>query len=373
MFLAELYNENYNLQYIYDLVGREMPTDIRLARLGAVEITFQYKLLNSIERELLKAKGHEFKAAAKIHFSLYEIMDSILNQDEMFAMKKDLSRYAKKLNKENNAIYLSKAALIIDDYYEIKKLGEGSFGVVYLALDGKTGNKVVVKKIKRVLGTEMEEYKSLIDLKSECSKYFTCVLDFIEQTDYFFIIMEYNQGYVTLADSVSEINKAFKDNITSDLVIVDKIIYNLCQAVKYMHGKAIAHNDIKPDNIMVNLETGNIKFIDFGLSCHNRECEINIGGNAGGTLPYFDPYQYNHAGRAYISSIDRAAGDIWSVGITIYVLVLGRPPMYSYSNMADYFESYTYARDPNRDKINAYLALLPHRPNLDVILNKRIL
>lgn len=69
------------------------------------------------------------------------------------------------------------------------------------------------------------------------------------------------------------------------------IIFNLISAVKWLHSKGIIHNDLKPDNIMIekNLD---IKIIDFGFSIKKKNGQ-HFQKNSKGTPLYLAPEKIN--------------------------------------------------------------------------------
>jgi len=93
------------------------------------------------------------------------------------------------------------------------------------------------------------------------------------------------------------------------------ILRNIYTAIKKLHSIDIAHLDIKPENILVNPETGDIKIIDFGFSCNNAHviCEKKIFG----TLFYMDCRLFHkiHSNDRDITIIDYKKADIWAFGI----------------------------------------------------------
>src|SRR3990167_1713236 len=148
----------------------------------------------------------------------------------------------------------------IKGYTALKELGRGGFGVAVLAV--KDGKKYVVKKIKYT-GNEYEEYLRMIDVKDKCQDYFVCVDDYMEYGGFSYIVMEYIDGYDILTN-------VLKTNLP--IKITNNIILNICKAIKVKHRKDFAHNDLKPDKIKVEPNTGNVRLIDFGLACKKDKC-----------------------------------------------------------------------------------------------------
>ena len=88
-----------------------------------------------------------------------------------------------------------------------------------------------------------------------------------------------------------------------------KVIKEIVQGVKYLHGKHIVHRDIKPKNILFSLETNTIKLADFGLSClENSQSRIS---SSKGTYLYLDPH----------GESDSKTVDIYSIGVVITELL----------------------------------------------------
>lgn len=112
------------------------------------------------------------------------------------------------------------------------------------------------------------------------------------------IIMEWIDG-CRLEDMISE------GNISGELA--QKIIYEICDALDYMHRKQVVHRDLKPENILVTYNGQNVKIIDFGLSDADS---FNSFKSPAGTRIYASPELL--AGE----TID-GRSDIWSLGMII--------------------------------------------------------
>jgi serine/threonine protein kinase len=101
----------------------------------------------------------------------------------------------------------------------------------------------------------------------------------------------------------------------------------VCQAIQHAHQKGIIHRDIKPSNILVMQFDGRpmSKVIDFGIAKATQQLTdklpVTIAGQFLGTPTYMSPEQVG----ADSQSID-ARSDIYSLGVLLCELLVGRPP-----------------------------------------------
>jgi len=100
----------------------------------------------------------------------------------------------------------------------------------------------------------------------------------------------------------------------------------LASGLASIHSKGIVHKDVKPDNIIYNNSTNELKFIDFGISSFllKDNEKQNISDKLEGTLSYISPEQTGRMNR----SIDHRT-DIYSLGITLYKILTNRLPFSS--------------------------------------------
>jgi len=99
----------------------------------------------------------------------------------------------------------------------------------------------------------------------------------------------------------------------------NEVIHKLCAAVFYIHSYGIAHRDLKPENILMtdNTEEADIRVLDFGLSKiigPTQHCTEPYG-----TLSYVAP-------EVLLEKPYTKAVDMWSIGITAYLLLSGCLP-----------------------------------------------
>ncbi len=102
-----------------------------------------------------------------------------------------------------------------------------------------------------------------------------------------------------------------------------KIALQIVDALARIHQHHIVHKDIKPQNIIVNLNSNQVKISDFGLAAF-LPYESQIVSNSNrieGSLPYLSPEQTGRMNRG----IDRRS-DLYSLGITFYEMLTGQLP-----------------------------------------------
>ena len=115
----------------------------------------------------------------------------------------------------------------------------------------------------------------------------------------------------------------------------DKIIDDILAATKYLHRRGITHNDLKPQNIIVN-SNGHARIVDFGLSSTDDSIYSGvIGGSNGFTAPEVLEHGKPAGPRSDIYSIGQLIGVISSRYSKIVKRCTAREPMARYGNIAE--------------------------------------
>lgn len=239
----------------------------------------------------------------------------------------------------------------MDRYEVLKFVGRGAFGSVYKVYDNKEKHLVAVKRVLKKDKDAINEVKILKMLKGICRDYFVCYYDYMETKNYLIIVMEWLGGYVPLSKV-----QTIKDYC--------KLYANLANGLKLLHEEDIAHEDVKSDNIMVNPNTMDIKYIDFGLSCYDDNCLSGVSG----TPLYVDPKLVKTDKKSRSFELYTQA-DLWSLGIVFYKLITNIYPMQRYKTIQEYYSKYDYKLDPLRGEINKFLSDLDCGISLDNLLS----
>lgn len=138
-------------------------------------------------------------------------------------------------------------------YDIVRKLGQGGFGSTYLVrshLDGQE-NAVKVMDKERFNRHEISLLEALRDSPENIVK----IIDWKEDSTHYYMFMEYIPNSSVLTEVKNRSDQCIKD-----------VALGLINALEYLHSRQISHQDIKPQNIIVDPQCRSI-LIDFGLSC----------------------------------------------------------------------------------------------------------
>ena len=235
----------------------------------------------------------------------------------------------------------------LETEYEIltSQLGFGATAKVMLGKSKKTGELVAIKRIPKrfILDEEFKKISNEIRiLRMLHHPNLIGYYDALITDEVLYIILEYAPGeelfeYIQRKKRLSEHEAAL-------------IVRGVASGLQYIHKEGIVHADLKPENIIVDNETGDgsdltsIKIIDFGLSrivpsimlkrsessdlspeqpgsCIEEDDEED-DGEAGGTLPYRAPELLS-------GSPSSPEADIWALGVILFIMLAGYPPFMS--------------------------------------------
>lgn len=224
------------------------------------------------------------------------------------------------------------------NYRILKVLGQGGFGITYLAIQVRLDRKVAIKEFFMKDFCERNETTRQVTLGTagsrgtvnSCRKKFLKeakhiakldhpniirIIDVFDENSTSYYVMEYIEGG-SLSNKLGTTGLSMSD--------ATRYILQVAEALKYIHKQNIAHLDIKPSNIMLN---GNdeIVLIDFGVS---KQYDFSTGGQTsvspvGCSSGYAPLEQYDPNGVKDFSP----QTDIYSLGATYFKLLTGITPL----------------------------------------------
>jgi CheY-like chemotaxis protein len=196
-------------------------------------------------------------------------------------------------------------------YEKVKKLGQGSFGEVWLVVDTEAlepARHFVAKIPFRRAANPKFRKEAEICLKLDPHPGVARLIDTLEDDGKLIIIQEYVEGQ-TLGDMLDrELPRP----------LLERLILQLIEVVAHAHQNRIMHRDIKPNNIVIQ-PNGVLKLLDFGAAKMLGEKEISA--TMVGSRPFMAPEQ--------IMGQSERRSDIWAIGVLMYLLYTGELPFYS--------------------------------------------
>ena len=206
------------------------------------------------------------------------------------------------------------------NYVLQEKIHETRNSIIYRGHQENETRPLIIKLLKTAYPTpsEIARFKQEYNLVRELN---------IESVIKIFDLVEYNNQYAIIEEDFG--GKSLKETLKTekiDLQLFLQISSKVSETLGFIHKNNVVHLDIKPGNILVNQEKGEVKIADFGISAvltHAND-ELYNPDVIEGTLSYLSPEQTGRMNRG----VDYRA-DMYSLGATFYEMLTGEVPFKS--------------------------------------------
>jgi tetratricopeptide (TPR) repeat protein len=264
-----------------------------------------------------EAQGNLDEAASILH-KMMSVQYGYQGASERYAsLQKRIAE-----EKKRSETFQSKAPPVVRHagkrrYELLGMLGKGGMGAVYRAYDHLLGRHVAYKVLGEALARDPEARDQLLQEARAAASLnhpnVITVYDLGVDQEQTFISMELVEG-----ESYQSLLRG------RTWLAIDEALHwlvSVCQGLDHAHDRGIVHRDLKPSNVLLSVDH-RVKILDFGLArrAGNEESsEGALGHSMSGTPKYIPP-------EAIQGGVIDARSDVYSLGATLYELLVGRAP-----------------------------------------------
>jgi DNA-binding response OmpR family regulator/tRNA A-37 threonylcarbamoyl transferase component Bud32 len=233
--------------------------------------------------------------------------------------------------------------MTMNGYQIWEKIGEGGAGTVYKAYQASIGRDVAIKVLRQKYADNTEfihRFQTEAELVARLEHpHIIPLYDYWHNANGVYVVMRWLRG--------GSVHHALEQGSNWSLDRVRHLFSQVCDALSVAHSVGIIHRDLKPDNILLD-ERGNAYLTDFGLA-KNLFSGTGEGLEAQDLATLLDAqndfFKQQPTSTLYITDSEQLAGtpaylspeqirleplsvqsDIYSLGITLYELLTGKPP-----------------------------------------------
>jgi serine/threonine-protein kinase len=217
---------------------------------------------------------------------------------------------------------------VLGPHYEIEnELGRGGMGIVYCARDRRLKRTVAIKLLPPELAFR-SDIRSRFLREAETAAQLSHpnivpIYSVDEMENLVFFVMAFVDGK----------NLALQLHEKGRLGIGEtrRVMREVADALAFAHARGVVHRDVKPDNVLLEKESGRAMVTDFGIAravSDSGDSRLTATGMAIGTPAYMSPEQA--AGERDIDG----RSDLYALGIVAYQMLTGAPPFTAASTPA---------------------------------------
>jgi len=226
-------------------------------------------------------------------------------------------------------------------YTDAKVIGNGSFGVVYQAKLTENGEMVAIKKVlqdKRFKNRELQIMRKLEHQNIVQLRYFFYSSGEKKDEVFLNLVLEY------VPETVYRVARHYsKSKQTIPHLYIKLYMYQLFRSLAYIHSTGVCHRDIKPQNLLLDPESGILKLCDFGSAKVLVRGEPNVS---------YICSRYYRAPELIFGATDYTCQiDVWSAGCVMAELLLGQPIFPGDSGVDQLVEIIKVLGTPTREQI----------------------
>ncbi|WBW72532.1 serine/threonine protein kinase Gsk3 [Schizosaccharomyces osmophilus] len=226
-------------------------------------------------------------------------------------------------------------------YTSSKVVGSGSFGVVIQVHLVEHDSKAAIKRVlqdKRFKNRELQimrliKHPNIVDLIA----YYYNTGENIDEV-YLNLVLEF------MPETIYRASRLYtRQKVSMPIIEVKLYIYQLLRSLAYIHASGICHRDIKPQNLLLDPETGALKLCDFGSA------KILVAGEP--NVSYICSRYYRAPELIFGATDYTPAIDVWSTGCVMAELMLGQPLFPGESGIDQLVEIIKILGTPTREQI----------------------
>ena len=213
----------------------------------------------------------------------------------------------------------------IPGYQILKPLGSGGMSTLFVARQNSLQREVAIKVYWPDEKTKQASFDTRFEQEAKIASRLNhpnivTVIDYGSATQdgstFYYLVMTLIKG--------SDLTQASQK---MSLVERLKVVQEIAEALDYAHQNGVVHRDIKPQNILIQADTGRALLTDFGIAKGQSNPDLTQTGMTLGTPHYMSPEQ------ALGKSTDGRT-DIYSLGVVLYYLLTGKVPYEGDSEVA---------------------------------------
>jgi hypothetical protein len=198
--------------------------------------------------------------------------------------------------------------------YEIQRLlGRGAMGAVFLAREKALEREVAIKVLPPETGGDggRERFRREARIAARLTHPNIVPLHSFGESDG---VLWFVMGYVRGEALASRLRRGVS------VASARRILIELADALDHAHRQGVVHRDVKPDNVLLDDESGRAMLTDFGIARRGAQPGLTATGSVVGTPHYMSPEQASGS-----ATLD-GRSDIYSLGVVGYAMLAGRLP-----------------------------------------------